>query len=207
MSARPSSTAVATPRAGWAVALSAMALGLSLGAAPASAQATRIDFEDALRSMTLLGPEAFPELPVHVARALERRGCAVPQSWLHEEPHNVVRGSFLGAGSQAWAVLCSVADTSSILVFPGEPGAAPMALARSADLPWIQGIGRGEAGYSRVLAVSSEEEIAERHRRYGREAPLPPLDHEGIEDVFAEKASTVWYRHDGLWLELPGADQ
>jgi len=36
-------------------------------------------------------------------------------------------------------------------------------------------------------------------------APLP-IDHQGIDDPFQEKASSVHYYHAGKWLRLAGAD-
>jgi hypothetical protein len=47
--------------------------------------------------------------------------------------------------------------------------------------------------------------ISQHHKRYGGPEP-PPLDHEGINDAFVEKASGVWYWYRGKWLRLSGAD-
>jgi hypothetical protein len=35
---------------------------------------------------------------------------------------------------------------------------------------------------------------------------MPRLDHDGIEDSFIEKGSTIWHWYDEQWRELPGAD-
>jgi hypothetical protein len=40
---------------------------------------------------------------------------------------------------------------------------------------------------------------------YGSVKP-PPIDHQGIDDAFAGKASVVLYFYRGKWLELTGAD-
>jgi hypothetical protein len=40
---------------------------------------------------------------------------------------------------------------------------------------------------------------------YGGPKP-PPLDHEGISDIFIGKASVVWYWYRDRWLKLQGAD-
>jgi hypothetical protein len=38
-------------------------------------------------------------------------------------------------------------------------------------------------------------------------APKPPrIDHQGIDDAFIEKGSSVWYFRAGRWLKLNGAD-
>jgi hypothetical protein len=42
-------------------------------------------------------------------------------------------------------------------------------------------------------------------RRHGG-ALLPAVTHDGIEDLFVETGSSVWYWHDGQWFRLTGAD-
>ena len=43
------------------------------------------------------------------------------------------------------------------------------------------------------------------YRAYGGPVP-PPIDHQGIDDAFLEKASVTWYFHECKWLRLQGAD-
>ena len=47
--------------------------------------------------------------------------------------------------------------------------------------------------------------IMRHYEAYGGPKP-PPIDHQGVEDVFIEKASVVWYFYQGQWLKLTGAD-
>ena len=47
--------------------------------------------------------------------------------------------------------------------------------------------------------------ILSHNRDYGGPEP-PPIDHDGVNDVFAEKASVVHYFYRGRWLALTGAD-
>jgi hypothetical protein len=47
--------------------------------------------------------------------------------------------------------------------------------------------------------------ILRHYRAYGGPKP-PPIDHNGIDDAFLEKASVTWYRYNGKWIELQGAD-
>ena len=170
---------------------------------PASGQS---EWDSALDSIDRLGPRAFAMLPSEVTTVLESRGCMIPQSYSADRPQNVIRGRFLSADTEAWAVLCSVSDSSTILVFGDESPNEPLELAPAADRNWLQGIGDGRIGYSRVLGVASPEYIGEQYRLYGGADPLPPLTHDGIADIFTEKASIVWYWHGGKWLQLPGAD-
>jgi hypothetical protein len=78
-------------------------------------------------------------------------------------------------------------------------------LAARPDADFLQVVAPGEIGFSRAIAVASPDFIREHHERYGGTTP-PPLIHAGINDAFVEKASVVWYRHQGKWLQLTGAD-
>ena len=153
-----------------------------------------------------LPPDSFPQLPPQVRRALKVRDCSVPQSFTSDRPHNVVAGSFARVGQQDWAVLCSRQDSSSVLIFWGGAGAeAPTEFPRTADAGYLQRLGAGRIGYSRLIDAASPARI----REYAAwlDSPLPKtLDHDGVEDAFAEKASVVSYLEDGRWLALAGAD-
>ena len=60
-------------------------------------------------------------------------------------------------------------------------------------------------GYSRAVDVATPADIEGHYARWGGPKP-PPLDHDGIEDVFVEKGSRVWYWYGGHWLKLTGSD-
>ena len=150
-----------------------------------------------------LPPAAFFNVPVAVRNDLERRGCTVPQSFAATRAGNVVRGRFTSATGTDWAVLCSVERVSIILVFRN--GTVPAAeLGRKPDSNFLQVIdGQGSVGYSRAIAVADARMI-HTHNRDNRD--LPRLDHDGIDDIFIEKSSTIWYWYRGRWWELAGAD-
>ena len=57
----------------------------------------------------------------------------------------------------------------------------------------------------RALRVADRRYIREQHAAFGGPQP-PPLDHDGINDIYVEKASVVWYWYRGKWLHLQGAD-
>lgn len=163
-------------------------------------------WQAAARSIRRLPPDSFPELPAAIRSTLRVRGCTIPQSFVDSNSHNVVTGRFAHAGQRDWAVLCSRHDSSSVLIFWGERGHhTPEELGRTSDADFLQGIGAGRIGYSRVITVADPSRI----RAYGAsfDGPLPaPLDHDGLEDAFAGKASAVFYRDKGRWLTLAGAD-
>jgi hypothetical protein len=145
-------------------------------------------------------------LPKAIRAALVARGCQVPQSFTRPRPHNVIAGHFARPGQQDWAVLCSHKGSSSILIFWGQTGpAGPTEINRAADASFLQGIGPGRIGYSRIVRVAGPARI----RKYAAASggPLPAtLDHDGVEDAFAEKTSTVAYFEEGRWRILAGAD-
>lgn len=112
------------------------------------------------------------------------------------------------AGQTDIAVLCSRKRVSSILVFRGGSAVEVDELASEPDAGYLQGVGNGDIGFSGLLSVASPEYIRSCYEALQEhETPEPPpLDHEGIEDSFLEKASNIWYWYDGKWLSLAGAD-
>jgi len=164
------------------------------------------DWQRADAATVRLRPGAVPGLPEPVRQELDRRGCSIPQNFATKRPHNVVRGRFTSSSQLDIAVLCSRNRVSSILVFRGGSPAAVAELAREPDLTYLQVVEVGDVvGYSRALGVADAKYIREHHRQYG--GPKPPrLDHDGINDIFIEKGSVVWYWSSGRWLQLTGAD-
>jgi len=182
----------------------AIALGHAVGATKGTGQSPT-QWDSAARAIKRLPPSAFPQLPAVVQRDLERRGCTIPQAFYPERPHNVVSGRFLRANQLDWAVLCSVRDSSRILVFwNGTPG-NPTELAPEADAARLQGIGDGKIGYSRGIGVARPVAIRNLARAFDGWIPRP-LDHDGIEDAFIEKASAIHFLHRGKWRMLRGVD-
>lgn len=163
-------------------------------------------WQAAARAIRRLPPDSFPQLPIAIRSALNARSCTVPQSFVEGRPHNVISGRFARARQRDWAVLCSRRDSSSVLIFWGhrDPG-PPAELAWTSDAGFLQGIGAGRIEYSRVIALADPARIREYAASFGGPLP-PPMDHDGLEDAFAQKASTVYYLEKGRWLPLAGAD-
>jgi hypothetical protein len=106
---------------------------------------------------------------------------------------------------------------STILVFR-QGRTPPFELATAPDANFLQGLGGATIGFSRVISVATPRFIR-RASAAARSAaqpapvsaqrvgPLPtPLDHDGIDDAFAGKGSTVHYFHSGRWVTLAGSD-
>ena len=60
-------------------------------------------------------------------------------------------------------------------------------------------------GYSRAIEPADAKHILGHHRAFGGPRP-PPIDHDGIEDNFVDKGSSILYWHRGRWLTLTGMD-
>ena len=165
----------------------------------------RRKLDTADRAVVRLAPSAFSVLPKEIADDLTRRGCTIPQVTGTPHPHNVIRGHFSRLDQTDWAVLCSIRGESSILVFWNASIENPADIERSRDVNWIQS-GAGDAMlYSRQIEPVGRAYIMDHYKAYGGPAP-PPIDHEGINDIFVGKASVVQYFYRGKWLHLTGAD-
>lgn len=161
--------------------------------------------DDADRRIVRLPPAAFPELPRHLVTELDRRGCSIPQEAFTKKSHNVIKGEFARPGETDWAVLCSVKGLSTILVFWNGSKKNPAAIAAREDRNFLQGITPDEIGYSRGITPVGKNFIMRHYDAYGGPRP-PPIDHQGIDDAFVEKASVTWYFHAGKWSQLTGSD-
>ena len=118
----------------------------------------------------------------------------------------MVHGAFTAAGSRDWAVLCSVAGVSRILVYgEGRVGAVD-SLARAPDGAFLYQEPGHDWGYYRIIGSASAGLIRRSFAAFGGPTPPTRLDHRGIEDAFAGKASEVHYFYRGRWLLLQGVD-
>jgi len=177
-----------------------------------SASGEELDkWEAADRETVRLPPSDFPHLPKSVRDDLDARGCTIPQVYCGNcKPHNVISGHFKDPNQIDWAVLCSIDRQSTLLVYWGGctesvsevPGIAPLMLN---DKNWLQGIGGDNIGFSHGISTVDAKYITDHAHWYGGELP-PYLHHEGINEAFVEKASSVHYWYEGEWLELRGAD-
>jgi hypothetical protein len=162
-------------------------------------------WDQANQEIRRLPPEIFANLPDNILKELKKRGCTIPQSYASSDPHNVIQGQFQAKGQMDWAVLCSSGNKSSILVFWGGDTRLVSQIAKSPDKNWLQVIADRKIAYSRHITSVGADAMREHYR--AEDGSKPPLfDHEGIDDAFLEKGSSVHYWHDGNWLELTGPD-
>jgi hypothetical protein len=152
-----------------------------------------------------LPPSAFKQLPKNLLAELKRRKCTIPQVPMINGEQNIIQGEFAKPGQTDWAVLCSVGQVSTILVFWNASEIHPAEIAKSNDADGLQGWGGDKMVYSREIEPVGKKYIMEHYAAYGGPKP-PPVDHQGLNDVFVGKASVVLYFYDGKWLQLSGAD-
>jgi hypothetical protein len=160
---------------------------------------------DSNKAMRQLRVENYPELPSSVAAVLQSRHCTIPQPNQDGPGSNVIQGKFFGKGQKGWAVLCSSGGKSSILVFRNNNDSSPDEIAESPDNQFLIDTWQGGTAYSREISAADQKFIRRHYRAYGGPKP-PPIDHNGIDDAFLEKASITWYWHNAKWVQLQGAD-
>lgn len=177
---------------------------LPLASGCLKAQLTRQDWLRADEETVRLKPSAFPNLPSAVRTELEHRGCAIPQPAGAGYPKNAATGSFIASGQADWAVLCSRNKRSQILVFRSGNTDKVDELADAPDSNYLQVIsGDNKIGYSRLLRPISTISLK---NRAGKSAGLKRFDHDGIEDTFIEKGSTIWYWSGTKWVKVSGSE-
>jgi len=185
-------------------------IGFILCASPASIGIGQdvLDWVQAEKDIVRLSPSSLETLPSAVRTELERRGCTIPQASSAGRlsgPQNVISGHFHSTEQTDFAVLCSRNGLSSILVFAAGDTDPVAELAPAPDRNYLQVVLPGQVKFSRELRVASAETIERSQQNYGGEAAFT-LTHDGIEDIFEEKASTHWYWHESEWHQLRGAD-
>jgi hypothetical protein len=149
----------------------------------------------------LLPVSSFPDLPAPIAAQLRSRRCMIPQTFEAQAPENVIRGAFRAAGSSDWAVLCSVAGSTTLYVFLAGQADAPLALRSQPDTAWL-GAEPGSSifGSAWGIAVRTAANLRASRQLHG----AADFDHDGIEDARLERSATVRYCEAGRWVALGG---
>ena len=164
------------------------------------------DWDDADKAISRLSPRMFSELPTSVADELVKQGCTIPQPSAYiKGKTGVISGSFAKRGQKDYAVLCSKNGVSHIQVIWGGPIQCKSELEPLNDRIFLQTGSGGRINYSRAIGKVSQKTIASQHYEQGDTIP-PDTSHDGIENAFVEKASTIFYCANGKWFDLAGAD-
>jgi hypothetical protein len=151
-----------------------------------------------------LRPGSLARLPASIRIEMERRGCTVPQPFGSNRPRNVISGHFKEARRTDWAALCSRGGRSVVLVFHGTNFSAVDELDEAADSDYLQTVSEGRIGFSRALAVVSPSIM--KGTPDANDLKPRVIDHDGIDDAFEGKGSTILYWTGKKWIRLQGAD-
>lgn len=162
-------------------------------------------WEEAEKEIKLLEASSFKHLPKNIIKKLEIKGCAIPQAYEIEKPHNVIKGQFAKQGQTDWAVLCSKNSSTTLLVFWGGSTQCSSEMEKEKNINGLQGMGGGEIGYSRYISSVNKKQI-QKYQEYHETTILQPLLHEGIDVAFLGKASYVRYCYKNKWIFFSGAD-
>jgi hypothetical protein len=155
---------------------------------------------------------SFPELPSGIEEVLNRRGCAIPQSYAAHHPENVIHASLAHAGSSDWAVLCSVDGTVSLLVFfdgafaqsSGQSPGKPVVLASAPETQRLQPHdSSGVLGFNWGIDPASPQQVHD--AQIGLEHPPGRLDHDALADSVVEHRTIYHFYAKNAWnvLEMP----
>ncbi len=140
---------------------------------------------------------AFPQLPPVVQDALTRRGCTIPQTYEAHQPENVIHASLERQGSSDWAVLCSVNDKVSLLVFFANRG-EPMVLTTAEETDRLQAHGATNVlGFNWGIDPASPQTVHE--AQLGMSHPAPRLDHDALADSVIDQSTIYRVYVKGVW--------
>ncbi|WP_446742881.1 hypothetical protein [Silvibacterium acidisoli] len=153
-------------------------------------------------TIRLLPLASFPELPATVAAVLQTKNCLVPQTFEAHAPENVIPGAFEKEGSQDWAALCSADGVTTLYVVFGSHPATPVALRSQPDAKWLGSEQAGVYGAAWGISRRPGDQLRPARMQVQGGGSVHSYDHDGIEDAFVEKNSTVHYFEAGQWLVL-----
>lgn len=190
------------------VPVAALLLSLTPGACSAVGAQMAASTEDfAKASIVYLAPADFKTAPVRIRQKLESDGCLIPQATFFAKGRsNLVHGELGRKGQIDWAALCSKNRTSVVEIVWGGSVRCADRLNLSTDRDWLQAAEKAEGqwriDFSRLLRVVNYGDAVD----YASPPAPGSMDHQGLEDAFAGKASSVFYCTKGQWVVVAGAD-
>lgn len=149
----------------------------------------------------LLPLASFPNLPATVAAQLGAMHCMIPQTFEAHHPENIIHGAFERRGSIDWAVLCAHDGSTDLLVFFQNAAQKPFTLATHLNTERMGSeTPSNKLGSAWGIAAIPPEGMMHTPgvHQHG------PFDHDGIEDDFVERSSTIHYYRSGTWLAIEG---
>jgi hypothetical protein len=152
-----------------------------------------------------LPPSSFPALPTAVVAELNRRGCVIPQTYEAHGPENVIHGSFHGAGTTDWAVLCSVHGTVSLLAFFDGAAESPEVLATAAETSRLElNNGSGKLEFDWGIDVATPELVHE--AQTGMRRRPAKLTHDAVADSVIDGPTVYHFYSGNTWTTVETSD-
>lgn len=156
------------------------------------------------------GPETIQQLPVDIRLDLAKRLCRVPEYKGSKDVDDgaYIMGHFRSGASIDYAVVCQIParKVQNILVYSNSDSGGAWN-AEVVEHGTFDPAPEADKCEERV-GIATPRYILDHARRYAPEElkHLPRLDHDGLNVDLCEKASVVYYLHQGRWLTLQGAD-
>jgi len=153
-------------------------------------------------------PESLSQLPLEVRRDLAKRQCLIPR--YSEEAGlkdgGYARSHFRSGTSVDYAIVCHIprGKAQNVLVYSNSKGVWKGEVIQRTSFDPSPARNDCEA----TVAIAAPKYILEHAQAYApaEVKALPRLDHNGVEVWVCDKASVVYYFHQGRWLQLAGAD-
>jgi hypothetical protein len=162
-------------------------------AAQARYHPIRDDWHSEPNQWDLLAVANVPSIPETLRPALQQLDCVIPRFHYGSLGDSVVWGEFEHAGRRDIAVLCVHADHSSstYMFWNADP-------AKREEMP----------GSGNSISIVPRSQV---DSRGDVSLPLQPdmpraANHDAIDIGCCECCSTIFYRYQGKWFTLPGAD-
>jgi hypothetical protein len=154
------------------------------------------------------GPESISRLPLDVRLDLVKRKCLIPEykGTTGREDGAYTMGHFRSRASVDYAVVCHIParKVQDVLVYSNPDGVWKGEAIQRGTFDPAPHVDKCEA----EVGIAPPKYILDHARAYAPEEleHLPKLDHDGVDVWICEKASVVYYLHQGTWLVLQGAD-
>ncbi len=117
----------------------------------------------------------------------------------------MIHGEFAKPGQTDWAVLRQIGRTTSIWIFWNGSEIKPTRFASSSIESSTEFTEDGRTGNMRGISTVGKRQIMASYRLFGGTKP-PPIDHQGIDDGLAGKASGINYLYRGKWIGWASSD-
>ena len=113
----------------------------------------------------------------------------------------MIHASLEAPGSDDWAVLCSVGDTVSLLVFFSSQHGSAQTLAQCREEERLQPHGvRGELGFNWGIDPATPAQVHQ--AQAGLAHRPPPVDHDALADSHIDQTTVYRFYRDGRWIVL-----